>query len=54
MQLCEFLGFHTGINNLSFLLLLESTLVDNWLHTFQETVRVSFSQGQNMEDDSAR
>jgi hypothetical protein len=46
MQLREFLGFHSGINNRNFLLLYEATLLDKWLQTFRQTVRVSFSNGQ--------
>jgi hypothetical protein len=40
MQLREVLGFQSGINNLPFLLLLESTLVGKLLQTFQDKVRV--------------
>jgi len=46
MQLHEFLGFHSGINNLNFLLLYEATLLGKWLQTFRQTVRVAFSNGQ--------
>jgi hypothetical protein len=46
MQLSEFLGFHSGINNLTLLLLHEATLLGKWLQTFGQTVRVSFSKGQ--------
>jgi len=46
MQLREFVGFHSGINNVTFLLLHEATLLDNWLQTFRQTVRVSFSKYQ--------
>ena len=34
MKLCEFLDTHSGINNLTFLLLFEATLLANWLQTF--------------------
>jgi hypothetical protein len=47
MQLREALSFHSGINNLTFLLLYEATLMDKWLQTFRQTVRVSLSKGQN-------
>jgi SpoVK/Ycf46/Vps4 family AAA+-type ATPase len=46
MQLRDILGFHSGINNLTFLLLHEATLLGQWLQTFRQTVRVSFSKGQ--------
>jgi hypothetical protein len=46
MQLHEILGFHSGINNLTFLLLCEATLLGKWLQMFRQTVRVSFSEGQ--------
>jgi len=54
MQLREFVGFHSGINNVSFLLLHETTLLGKWLQTFRQTVRVSLSKGQGQEDYSAR
>jgi hypothetical protein len=31
----EFLDFHSGINNLTFLLLYETTLLGKWLQTFR-------------------
>jgi hypothetical protein len=34
MQLREFVGFHSGINNLTFLLLYEAKLLGKWLQTF--------------------
>ena len=37
MQLREFVGFHSGINNVSFLLLHETTLLGKWLQTFRQT-----------------
>jgi len=37
-----FLGFHSSINNLPFLLLYEFRLLDNWLQTFREDVRIAF------------
>jgi len=46
MQLREFLCFHSGINKINFLLLYKATLLDKWLQTFQQTVRVSFSNGR--------
>jgi len=48
MQLLEFLGFHSGINNLPFLLFYENMLLGNWLQTFREKLRVSFSKHQNV------
>jgi hypothetical protein len=38
MQLREFLGFHSGMNKLTFLLLYETTLLGKWLQTFRQTV----------------
>jgi hypothetical protein len=38
--MCEFVGFHIGINNLNILLLYEATLRGMWLQTFRETVCV--------------
>ena len=52
MQLRYLLGLHSGINKLPFLLLYEATMLGNWLQTFQEKVRVSFSKVQNVENDS--
>ena len=46
MQLHDFLGFHSGINNLTFLLLYEATLLFKWIQTFRHKVRVSSSKGQ--------
>jgi len=46
MKLREFVGFHSGINNLTFLLLYEATLLGKWLQTFRQTVCVFFSKGQ--------
>jgi hypothetical protein len=46
MQFSELLGFRSGINNLTFLLLYEATWLGKWLQTFRQTVRVSFSKGQ--------
>ena len=46
MQLRQFVGFHSGINKLAFLLLHETTLAGKWLHTVRQEVRVSFSKGQ--------
>ena len=37
MELREFVGFHSGINDLTFLLLYESTLLGKWLQTFRQT-----------------
>jgi len=42
MQFRYFLGFHSSINNLPFLLLYEGRLLGNWLQTFREDVRVAF------------
>jgi len=50
MQLREFVGFHSGINNLAFVLLYESTLLCKWLQTFRQIVRVSLSKGRRFED----
>jgi len=46
MQLREFVGFHSGINNQNILLLYEATLLGKWLQTFRPTVRVLFSKVQ--------
>ena len=46
MKLRECVGFHSGINNLTFLLLYEATLLGKWLQTFRQTVCVLFSKGQ--------
>ena len=54
MQLRELAGFHSGINNLIFLLLHEATLLGKWLQTFRQTVRVSLSKGQMFVDYSVR
>jgi len=48
MQLRDYLGFHSGINNLTFLLLYESTLLGKWLQTFRQTVRVSLWKGKSL------
>jgi hypothetical protein len=48
MQLCEVLGFHSGVNKLRFLLLYEVILLGNWLQSFGEKERVSFSKRQNV------
>jgi hypothetical protein len=53
MVLRQVLGFHSGINNLHFLLLYDTTLLGNWLRTFREKVGLSFIKGQNEKDDSA-
>ena len=47
MQTHVFLGFHSGINNLTFLLLYEATLLGKWLRTFRQMVRVLFGKGQS-------
>jgi hypothetical protein len=46
MQLRDFVGFHSDINNLNFILLYEATLLGKWLQTFRHTDRVLFSEGQ--------
>jgi hypothetical protein len=46
MQLLQFVGFHSGINNPTFLLLYEATLLGKWLQTFRQTVRVSLTKGK--------
>ena len=46
MLLREFECFHSGINNLTFLLLYEATLLGKWLRTFRQMVRVLFGEGQ--------
>jgi hypothetical protein len=46
MQLGEFVGVHSGISKLNFLLLYEATLLGKWLQTFRQTVRVLLSKGQ--------
>ena len=46
MQLRQFLCFHSGTNNITFLLLYEARLLGKWLQTFRQTVRVSFSKEQ--------
>jgi len=48
-QFDQVLDFHSGINNLHFLLLYEVTLLGNWLQTFREKVGVLYSKGQNDE-----
>ena len=53
MQLRKFLRFHSGINNLHFLLFYDITLLGNWLVTFREKVGVLYSKGQNDEKDSS-
>jgi hypothetical protein len=53
MQLRYLLGLRSGINNLSFLLLLEVILLDNLLQKFREKVTVSFSKGKHVEGDFA-
>ena len=47
MQIHVFLGFHSGINNLTFLLLYEATLLGKWLRTFRQMVMVLFGEGQS-------
>jgi len=47
MQLRKFVCFHSGINNLTFLLLYKGTLFVKLLQTFRQTVRVSLSKGQS-------
>ena len=42
MQLRDFLGFHSGINNLTIFLLYEAMLLGKWLQTFRQTVKVLF------------
>jgi hypothetical protein len=49
MQLRQFVGYHSGTNNRTFLLLYEATSVGKWL----QTVRGSLSKGQRFEDYSA-
>jgi len=46
MQIHVLLGFHSGINNLTFLLLYEATLLGKWLRTFRQMVWVLFGEGQ--------
>jgi hypothetical protein len=46
MKLCEFVTFHSGINNKHSLFLYEATLLGKWLRTFRQTVSVSLSKGQ--------
>ena len=53
MQLRYILGFHSGTNNLPFLLLLEVTLVGNLLKIFREKITELFSKGKYVEGDSA-
>ena len=53
MQLRQVLDFHSGINNLNFLLLYDIMLLRNWLVTFREKVGVLYSKGQNDENDFA-
>ena len=48
MQLRKFVCFHSGINNLTFLLLYKGTLFVKLLQTFPQTVRVSLSKGQSL------
>jgi hypothetical protein len=45
LQLHGSFVFHISINNLTFLLLYEATLLGMWLRIFGQTVRVSFSKG---------
>jgi len=40
MQLRGVLGFHSGKNDLTILLLYEATLLVKWIQTFGQTVRV--------------
>jgi len=42
MQFRYFLGFHSSINYLPFLLLYEFRLLGNWLQSFREDVGVTF------------
>jgi hypothetical protein len=53
MQLRYILVFHSGINNLPFLPLLEVTLLGNLLEVFREKVTVLFTKSKNVEGDSA-
>ena len=53
MQLSYILGFHSGINNLPFLLFLEVTLLGIFLKMFREKVTDSFSKRKYVEGDSA-
>jgi hypothetical protein len=46
MQLREFVGFRSGINKLTFLLLYEATLLGKWLQTFRQAIRVLHSKRQ--------
>jgi len=46
MQLRELAGFLSGINNATFLLLHEATLLGKWSQTIRQTVKVSFSKYQ--------
>ena len=52
-QFDQVLDFHSGINNLNFLLLYDIMLLRNWLVTFREKVGVLYSKDQNYEDGSA-
>jgi len=54
MQLHYILGYHSGINNLQFFLFYENTLFGNWLQAYRQNAGVSFSQSQDVEDDSSR
>ena len=53
LKLRQVLGFHSGINNLHFLLLYDIMLPVNWLVTFRETVWVLYPKEENFEDGSA-
>ena len=46
MQFRYLLGFHSGINDLHFLLLHHGTLLGNSLQAYRETVGGSFSKDQ--------
>jgi hypothetical protein len=46
MQLCVFVGFHSGTNKLTSLLSYETTWQDIWLQTFRQILCVSFSKGE--------
>jgi len=48
MQLPDFVGYHSGINKLTFLLLYEVTLVVKLLQTFRQTVMISRSKGRRL------
>jgi hypothetical protein len=38
MQLREFVGYHSGISNLTFFLLYDVSLLGKWLQTFRQIV----------------